>query len=197
MHEEDSGKRAPDKNNLTRQIQHCAKDRYPRFLLTANATVGNPYWTKYTTMPTLISSGSPFEDEIGYSRAVVCNGWVFVSGEYRAKLEFSSHKSADVIGTTGFNYESMELPSTVAEQTTQTFKNIETALAKAGATIKDIVRVRYYFLSREDFKSCQPVLKEVLGSVKPAATMVLVAGLLDPEMKVEIDVTAKLPQSNA
>ena len=100
-------------------------------------------------------------------------------------------------GTTGFNYDTMVLPPAVEEQTRQTFKNIEAALAKAGANLKNTVRVRYYFLSREDFTKCQPVLKEFLGTVKPAATMVLVAGLLDPKMKVEIDVTVRQTRTEA
>lgn len=121
---------------------------------------------------TLISSGSRFEDEIGYSRAVVDGDWVFVSG------------------TTGFNYETMTISSDVVEQCAQAFRNIDAALAQAGSSMADVVRVRYLFPEAADFEKCWPVMKEFLGSVKPAATM-MVVGLADTTMKVEIEITAR------
>ncbi len=123
----------------------------------------------------LISSGSPFEQEMGYSRALVDGRWVFVSG------------------TTGFNYETMSISEDVAEQAAQAFRNIGKALEQAGAGFADIVRVRYIFTRAEDFKPCLPVMKSFLGSVRPAATLI-VAGLVDPAMKLEIEVTALKPE---
>lgn len=121
----------------------------------------------------LISSGSEFEERIGYSRAVVDGDYVFVSG------------------TTGYDYETMSLSSDVIEQTDQCFKNIEKALLEAGSSLKNIVRVTYIFPDKNDFEPCWPILQKYLGNVKPAATM-FVANLLDDEMKVEIQVTAKV-----
>lgn len=121
-----------------------------------------------------ISSGSPFEAEIGYSRAVVCDGWVFVAG------------------TTGFDYATMEISDDVAEQAAQTFRNIDMALAEAGASMHDVVRVRYILPNTEDWPACWPVTREWLGAAAPAATMI-VCGLQDPRMKIEIEVTARLP----
>ena len=123
-------------------------------------------------MRKLISSGSTFESDIGYSRAVVAGEWCFVSG------------------TTGFDYSNMTISDDVAVQADQTFKNIESALEKAGFAMADIVRVHYLFPSVDDFKPCWPVMKKYLGDVRPAATM-FVAGLADPRMKIEIEVTAK------
>jgi enamine deaminase RidA (YjgF/YER057c/UK114 family) len=120
----------------------------------------------------LISSGSPFEAEIGYSRAVVVDGWIFVS---------------DV---TGFDYATMQIDRGIAEQTEQCFRNLEQALAEAGAGLKDVVRVRYILPQREDFQRCWPILRRYLGEVRPAATM-MVAGLMDPRMRIEIEVTAR------
>lgn len=120
----------------------------------------------------LISSGSTFEQEIGYSRAVVDGDWVFVSG------------------TTGFDYSTMTISDDVVEQVEQCFKNIEAALEQAECTLKNIVRVRYILPNRDDFEPCWPVLRRYLGEVKPAATM-LVAGLSDPRMRIEIEVTAR------
>lgn len=119
----------------------------------------------------LISSGSPFEAQIGYSRAVVAGDWVFVSG------------------TTGFNYATMEISDDVAEQAAQTLRNIETALHQAGASFHDVVRVTYVLPDAADFESCWPVLRQVFGDVRPAAMMIS-AGLVDPRMKIEIEVTA-------
>lgn len=123
-------------------------------------------------MRRLISSGSRFEAEIGYSRAVVEGDWIFVSG------------------TTGFDYETMAISEDVTEQTEQALRNIGAALAEAGASFADIVRVRYILPQGEDFEACWPVLRRYFGAVRPAATMI-VAGLADPRMKIEIEVTAR------
>ena len=119
----------------------------------------------------LISSGSPFEDEMGYSRAVVEGDWVFVSG------------------TTGFNYENMTIADDVVNQTEQCFKNIKAVLEEAGSGLDKIVRVTYILPIASDFNSILPVLKKYLGDVKPAAT-VFSAALIDEKMKIEIQVTA-------
>ena len=121
----------------------------------------------------LISSGSKFEAEIGYSRAVVDGDFVFVSG------------------TTGFDYAKMTLAEDVVAQCEQTLKNIDAALAQAGASMKDVVRVTYILPKADDFKLCWPVLQRYFGDVRPAATM-FSAALVDPKMKIEIEVTAKL-----
>ena len=123
-------------------------------------------------MRRLISSGSSFENEVGYSRAVVDGEWVFVAG------------------TTGFDYTTMTLSDDVAEQCEQTLKNIEAALAEAGASFADVVRVQYILPNRDDFPACWPALKRAFGDVRPAATM-YVAGLHSEAMKIEIEVTAK------
>ncbi len=120
-----------------------------------------------------ISSGSEFESKIGYSRAVVDDGYVFVSG------------------TTGYNYDTMSISDSAVEQAEQCFKNIEKVLAEAGSSVNDIVRVHYIFPNRLDFEPCWPVFKKYLGQAKPAAT-VFVAGLLDDAMKLEIEVTARV-----
>ncbi len=120
----------------------------------------------------LISSGSSFEAEIGYSRAVVDGDWIFVSG------------------TTGFDYAAMTISDDVARQCEQTLRNIEQALQEAGATFSDVVRVHYILPDREDFPACWPALRQAFGDVRPAATM-FVAGLADPRMKIEIEVTAR------
>lgn len=120
----------------------------------------------------LISSGSTFEAEIGYSRAVVDGEWVFVSG------------------TTGFDYATMTISDDVTEQADRCFVNIAAALAQAGASLADVVRVTYILPNAADFKLCWPVLKKHLGDVRPAATM-FSAGLADPRMKIEIEVTAR------
>ena len=119
----------------------------------------------------LISSGSSFEAEIGYSRAVRQDPWVFVSG------------------TTGFNYDTMTISDSVAEQTEQCLKNIEAALQQAESSLKDVVRVTYVLPDAADFPQCWPVLKQYFGEVRPACTMIS-AGLADPAMKIEIQVTA-------
>ena len=120
---------------------------------------------------TLISSGSSFEAEVGYSRAVVAGDWVFVSG------------------TTGFDYATMTLPEGVVAQCEQAFVNIESALAKAGARLSDVVRVTYILPDAAQFKSCWPVLRRIFADIRPAATM-LSAALVDPRLQIEIEVTA-------
>lgn len=120
-----------------------------------------------------ISSGSEFESKIGYSRAIVDGDYVFVSG------------------TTGYDYETMSISSSAVEQAEQCFKNIETALSEAGSCIDNIVRVRYIYPNKLDFEPCWPVFQKYLANAKPAATM-FVAGLLDDDMKLEIEVTARL-----
>jgi enamine deaminase RidA (YjgF/YER057c/UK114 family) len=123
-------------------------------------------------MRKLISSGSTFEKSIGYSRAVVDGDWMFVSG------------------TTGFDYATMAISDDVAEQAEQTFLNIKTAMEQGGFSLADVVRVHYLLPKAEDFEKCWSVLQKYLGDVRPAATM-FVAGLADPRMKIEIEVTAK------
>jgi enamine deaminase RidA (YjgF/YER057c/UK114 family) len=120
----------------------------------------------------LISSGSPFEATIGYSRAVADGDWVFVSG------------------TTGYDYSTMKISDDVAEQADQCFRNISWALEQAGASLADVVRVTYVLPRGEDFETCWPVTRKYLGDVRPAA-MMIEAKLLDPKMKIEIEVTAK------
>jgi enamine deaminase RidA (YjgF/YER057c/UK114 family) len=120
----------------------------------------------------LISSGSPFEATIGYSRAVADGDWVFVSG------------------TTGYDYTTMKISDDVAEQADQCFRNISWALEQAGASLADVVRVTYVLPRGEDFETCWPVTRKYLGDVRPAA-MMIEAKLLDPKMKIEIEVTAK------
>ena len=120
----------------------------------------------------LISSGSSFEAEVAYSRAVVQGRWVFVSG------------------TTGFDYATMSISEDVAEQAERALLNIDAALRQAGARLRDVVRVRYILPNGEDFKQCWPVLQKYFGEVRPAATM-FSAGLADPRMKIEIEVTAR------
>jgi enamine deaminase RidA (YjgF/YER057c/UK114 family) len=120
----------------------------------------------------LISSGSAFEATIGYSRAVVDGDWIFVSG------------------TTGFDYTMMTIQDDVEAQCRQTFVNIEKALAEAGASLTDVVRVHYILPNAADFPACWPVLRERFGTIRPAATM-FQAGLADPRMRIEIEVTAR------
>lgn len=120
---------------------------------------------------TLISSGSPFEAQIGYSRAVAQGDWVFVSG------------------TTGFDYSSMRISDRFEEQTEQALRNIEAALRQADATLRDVVRVTYVLPRGEDFPRCWPILRQYFGQIRPAAMMIC-AGLSDPRMQIEIEVTA-------
>jgi enamine deaminase RidA (YjgF/YER057c/UK114 family) len=120
----------------------------------------------------LISSGSTFEHDIGYSRAVVDGEWVFVSG------------------TTGFDYATMTISDSLPDQTEQCLKNIQSALQQAGAEFADVVRVTYVVPDGARFPECWPVLRKYLGKVRPAAMMIS-AGLSDPRMKIEIEVTAR------
>lgn len=119
----------------------------------------------------LISSGSTFESEIGYSRAVVQGDWVFVSG------------------TTGFDYTTMTISEDLETQTDQCLRNIATALEQAGSSLNDVVRATYVLPDGSEFPKCWPVLKKYFGEVRPAA-MMIAAGLADPRMKIEIEVTA-------
>jgi enamine deaminase RidA (YjgF/YER057c/UK114 family) len=120
---------------------------------------------------TLISSGSSFEEQIGYSRAVVAGDWIFVSG------------------TTGFDYSTMSISDDLLAQTEQCLKNIESALQQANASLQDVVRVTYVLPDGAQFEQCWPVLRKYFGAVRPAA-MMMCAGLADPRMKIEIEVTA-------
>ena len=122
----------------------------------------------------LISSGSQFEHDIGYSRAVVDGDWVFVSG------------------TTGFDYATMTISDSLPTQTEQCLKNIQAALFQAGADFEDVVRVTYVLTDGARFPECWPILRKYLGSVRPAAMMIS-AGLSDPRMQIEIEVTARRP----
>jgi enamine deaminase RidA (YjgF/YER057c/UK114 family) len=122
----------------------------------------------------LITTGSPFEKAFGYSRAVIDGDLVFVSG------------------TTGYDYATMTMPEDAADQTRNIFRTVEKVLAEAGTSLQRIVRCQYYVTDRA---WCEPVLKvcgEVLGDVRPAAGIYIISGLLKPEMKVEIEVTARI-----
>ena len=120
-----------------------------------------------------ISSGSPFEKTIGYSRALVDGAMIYVSG------------------TTGYDYETMKLPADAASQARNALKTIAHVLEEIGASINDTVRVRYYIADRADVAALTPVFGEFFGDIRPAATM-LITGLMEPEMKVEIEVTARM-----
>lgn len=119
----------------------------------------------------LISSGSSFEAEIGFSRAVVHGDWIFVSG------------------TTGYDYSAMTIADNIEDQTEQCLANIESAIAQAGASISDVVRVTYILPDASQFSKCWPALKQAFGATRPAATMIS-AGLIDPTILIEIEVTA-------
>ena len=121
----------------------------------------------------LISSGSEFEEQVGYSRAVVDGDTVYVAG------------------TTGYDYTAMRISDDLIEQAEQCFTNIEKALLEAGSSLDDVVRVHYILPDRLDFEPCWPVFKKYLGEARSAATM-FVAGLVDEHMKIEIEVTAKI-----
>ena len=120
----------------------------------------------------LVSSGSTFEEKIGYSRAVIDDEWVFVSG------------------TTGFDYATMTISESLADQTEQCLRNIQSALGEAGATLDDVVRVMYVVPNGSTFRECWPILRKYFGAIRPAATMIS-AGLADPRMLIEIEVTAR------
>ncbi|MEI8180090.1 RidA family protein [Aestuariivirga sp.] len=119
-----------------------------------------------------ISSGSKFEAEIGYSRAIVDGDWIWVSG------------------TTGFDYETMTISEDVTEQADQTFRNIKAAMEKAGFSLSDVVSATYILPRAEDFEPCWPIFRKYFGEIRPASTAI-VAALIDPRMKIEIQVTAK------
>jgi enamine deaminase RidA (YjgF/YER057c/UK114 family) len=121
----------------------------------------------------MISSGSTFETEVGFSRAVVDGQWVFVSG------------------TTGFDYQTMTIADGIVAQTDQCLRNIEAALAQADATLADVVRVTYIVPKADEFRECWPVLRKHFGDVRPAATMIS-AGLIDSRIRIEIEVTARV-----
>jgi enamine deaminase RidA (YjgF/YER057c/UK114 family) len=124
-----------------------------------------------------ISSGSRFEAEIGYSRAVVDGDHVWVSG------------------TTGYDYARMAIEEDVVAQAEQAFRNIAAALAEAGVTLDDVVRVLFVVPRREDWEPCWPVVRRHLGRARPASTLIH-AGLQTDAMRIEIEVTARLPQAN-
>ncbi len=119
-----------------------------------------------------ISSGSSFEDQVGYSRAIVDGDWVFVSG------------------TTGFDYATMTLADGIVAQCEQAMANVGAALREAGASFADVVRVRYILKDRRDFEACWPTLRRVFGEVRPAATMIQ-AGLIFEDVLFEIEVMAR------
>jgi enamine deaminase RidA (YjgF/YER057c/UK114 family) len=122
-----------------------------------------------------ISSGSRFEEQIGYSRAVVDGDYVWVSG------------------TTGYDYKTMQIRDNAAEQAAQCFENIAAALAEAGASLDDVVRVLFIVPHRADWEPCWPVVKRYLGKARPTSTLIH-AGLMGDEMRIEIEVTARLPK---
>jgi len=127
------------------------------------------------TKPRVISSGSPFERAYGYSRAVVTGDWVLIAG------------------TTGYDYAAMAMPEDPAEQARNIYATLAAALAEAGGTLADIVRLRTFVT---DSSYCEPVLEaqgETFGDIRPAATIVVVTALLRPEMKVEIEAEARIP----
>ncbi len=119
-----------------------------------------------------MSSGSTFEELIGYSRAVIDRDWIFVSG------------------TTGFDYATMSISEDILEQTEQCLKNIESTLHQANASLKDVVQVLYILPDASEFERCWPTLRRRFGDVRPAATMIS-ANLADPRIKIEIQVTAR------
>jgi len=121
-----------------------------------------------------ISTGSPFEEQIGYSRAVVADGWVFVSG------------------TTGYDYASMTMPVSIQAQTENALATIAGALEKAGSSLDHVVRVNYIVPDAQEWPDCWPAVSKAFATAKPAATMIS-AQLQNAEMKIEIEVTARLP----
>jgi enamine deaminase RidA (YjgF/YER057c/UK114 family) len=124
-------------------------------------------------MRRLISSGSPFEEQVGYSRAVVDGDWCWVAG------------------TTGPDPVTRVMPDDVRDQARNAFAIIEAALGEAGFTLADTVRATYYITDADDYDRIAPILGEKFGAIRPAATCVVVAGLIRPDMKVEIEITAK------
>ena len=122
---------------------------------------------------TFVTSGSPFERDIGYSRAVVVDGWVFVAG------------------TTGYDYETMTMPESIEDQCANTFATIAKALEQAGSSLDEVVRVNYIVTDTSDWPKCWPITSKAFAKARPAATMIR-ADLQNPEMKIEIEVTAKI-----
>lgn len=120
-----------------------------------------------------ISTGSPFEAQIGYSRAVVVDGWVFVAG------------------TTGYDYKAMIMPEPIADQCQNALDTIAKVLAEAGSSLDDVVRVNYIVPDPDAWPACWPLVSKAFAMARPAATMIA-AGLQNPEMKIEIEVTARL-----
>ena len=120
-----------------------------------------------------ISTGSPFEEQIGFSRAVVADGWVFVAG------------------TTGYDYASMTMPNSIEEQTANALATISNALAQVGSSLNDVVRVNYIVPDAQEWPACWPLTSKAFSVAKPAATMIS-AQLQNSEMKIEIEVTARL-----
>jgi enamine deaminase RidA (YjgF/YER057c/UK114 family) len=120
----------------------------------------------------LISTGSPFEKTAGFSRAVVEGDFCFVAG------------------TTGYDYTTMVMPASIEEQTRNCFRTISRVLGEAGFALADVVRATYYVTDRADADRVLPICGEFLAEIRPAATILIVAGLLKPEMKVEIEITA-------
>lgn len=120
-----------------------------------------------------VSSGSPFEAKIGYARAVVDGDMIYVSG------------------TTGYDYQTMTMPEDAGEQARNAFRTIAGALEAAGSSLKDVVRVRYYLASQAHYDALVEAAGQVFGEIRPAATMI-VCGLTMPEMKLEIEVTARI-----
>ena len=118
-----------------------------------------------------ISQGSTFEQQVGYSRAIVDGRWVFVAG------------------TTGFDYSSMTISDDIVEQVDQALANVADALQRAGSSPDDVVRVTYLLPNADDFEACWPSLRAFFGTARPAATM-MVVGLVDARLKFEIEVTA-------
>lgn len=123
-----------------------------------------------------ISTGSPFETQIGYSRAIVVDGWAFVAG------------------TTGYDYSTMIMPATIAEQCANALQTINAALVEAGGSLDNVVRVRYIVPDASEWTQCWPITSEAFAKARPAATMIS-AALQEPEMKIEIEVTARLKQT--
>ncbi len=121
-----------------------------------------------------ISTGSPFEAQIGYSRAVVADGWVFVAG------------------TTGYDYASMVMPDSIVDQCRNALGTIAKALEEAGSGLDHVVRVNYIVPDVDEWPDCWPITSETFATARPAATMIS-AGLQNPEMKIEIEVTARVP----
>ncbi len=121
-----------------------------------------------------ISTGSPFEAQIGYSRAVVSDGWVFVAG------------------TTGYDYANMVMPDSIEDQCRNTLATIDRALQEAGSGLDHVVRVNYIVPNKADWPKCWPITSQAFAKAMPAATMIC-ADLQNPEMKIEIEVTARVP----